>query len=191
MCFSRFSCLLHSALLQLMNTGKTTLLKQGRTFRFVEQEIVRPDGRISTIDKVEHPGAVVILPVDRDERLIILKQFRPALLQTIYEFPAGTLEDGEDPENCARRELAEEIGKAAAQWVNLGVLYPAPGFCDEVQYCYFASGLSDAHAEMDADEVIEPERMTVAEIEAAITRGEIRDGKSLAIFLRARLAGLI
>ena len=174
-----------------MNTGKTTLLKQGRTFRFVEQEIVRPDGRVSTIDKVEHPGAVVIMPVDNDGRLIILKQFRPALMQTIYEFPAGTLEPGEVPELCAKRELAEEIGKAAARWVNLGVLYPAPGFCDELQYCYFASGLSDAHAEMDADEVIEPERMTVGEVEAAIAGGDIRDGKSLAIFLRARLARLV
>lgn len=174
-----------------MNTGRTKLIKQGKVFRFIEQEIVRSDGRISKIDKVEHPGAVVVLPVENDGRLVILKQFRPALMQTIYEFPAGTLEPGELPELCARRELAEEIGKAATRWENLGVLYPAPGFCDEVQHCYFASGLSDARAEMDADEVIEPERMTVAEIEAAITSGEIRDGKSLAILLRARLAGLV
>ena len=174
-----------------MKTGKTTLLKQGRTFRFVEQEILRPDGRIATIDKVEHPGAVVILPVDQDGQVILLKQFRPALMQTIYEFPAGTLEPGEPPGLCARRELAEEIGKAAARWEDLGLLYPAPGFCDEVQHCYFASGLSDARGEMDEDEMIEPVRMTVAEIEAAMAGGEIRDGKSLAIFWRARLAGLI
>jgi ADP-ribose pyrophosphatase len=134
-----------------MKTGKTTLLKQGRTFRFVEQEIVHPDGRISTIDKVEHPGAVVILPVDQDGRVILLKQFRPALMQTIYEFPAGTLEPGEPPELCARRELAEEIGKAAARWEDLGLLYSAPGFCDEVQHCYIASGLSDSHGDMDGD----------------------------------------
>ena len=174
-----------------MNAGKAKLLKQGRAFRFVQQEIVYPDGRVSTIDKVDHPGAVVILPVDNDGQLIILKQFRPALMQTIYEFPAGTLEDGEEPELCAKRELAEEIGKAAARWENLGLLYPAPGFCNEVQHCYFASGLSDSCAEMDEDEAIEPQRMTVTEVEAAMASGEIMDGKSLAIFLRARIAKLI
>jgi ADP-ribose pyrophosphatase len=174
-----------------MKAGKTTLLKQARAFRFVEQEIVHGDGRVSKIDKVEHPGAVVILPVDHDGRLVVLKQFRPALMKTIYEFPAGTLETGEDPQVCAQRELAEEIGKAAARWTSLGILYPAPGFCDEVQYCYLASELSDSRAEMDADEVIEPDRMTVAEVEAAMAEGQISDGKSLAIFLRARLAGLV
>jgi ADP-ribose pyrophosphatase len=175
----------------LMQTGRTSVLKQGRVFRFVEQEIVRPDGRSSTIDKVVHPGAVVVLPVDHDGRVIILRQFRPALMQTIYEFPAGTLEPGEPPDLCARRELAEEIGKAAARWQDLGTLYPAPGFCDEVQHCFFASGLSDSRADRDDDEVIEPERMTVAEVEAAMASGTISDGKSLAIFWRARLAGLI
>jgi ADP-ribose pyrophosphatase len=174
-----------------MNTGKRTVLKQGRVFRFVEQEIVRPDGRVMTIDKVEHPGAVVILPVDQDGRIIILKQFRAALMRTIYELPAGTLEPREDPEFCARRELAEEIGQAAARWESLGRLYPAPGFCDEVQHLFFASDLSEARAEMDADEEIEPERMTLAEIEAAVDSGELMDAKSIALLYRARLAKLI
>lgn len=174
-----------------MNTGKRTVLKQGRVFRFVEQEIVRPDGRIITIDKVEHPGAVVILPVDHDGRIIILKQFRAALNHTIYELPAGTLEPGEEPELCARRELAEEIGQAAARWVSLGRLYPAPGFCDEVQHLFLASGLSDARAERDEDEEIEPERMTLAEIEAAVSSGELMDAKSIALLYRATLAKLI
>jgi ADP-ribose pyrophosphatase len=174
-----------------MNRGKRTVLKQGRVFRFVEQEIVRPDGRIITIDKVEHPGAVVILPVDHDGRIIILKQFRAALNRTIYELPAGTLESGEDPQSCAQRELAEEIRRAAARWESLGQLYPAPGFCDEVQHLFFATDLSDARADMDADEEIEPERMTVAEIEAAVAGGELMDAKSIALLYRARLAKLI
>jgi ADP-ribose pyrophosphatase len=73
--------------------------------------------------------------------------------------------------------------------VDLGQLYPAPGFCDEIQHCWLAADLTDAHTEMDADEVIEPERMSVADAERAIANGRINDGKSLAIFLRARLAG--
>src|SRR5689334_11803161 len=105
---------------------KTKLIKQGRTFRFVEQEVERPDGRRVTVDKVEHPGAVVILPKDNDGRLVLLRQFRPALGQIIYEFPAGTLEKGEPPARCAERELAEEIGKKAARWEPLGTLLPAP-----------------------------------------------------------------
>jgi ADP-ribose pyrophosphatase len=174
-----------------MKTGKRTVLKQGRVFRFVEQEIARDDGRIMTIDKVEHPGAVVILPVDHDGLIVVLKQFRPALMRTIYELPAGTLEPGEEPELCARRELAEEIGQAAARWVSLGQLYPAPGFCDEVQHLFFATDLSDSRAAMDEHEVIEPERMTVAEVEAAVASGEFMDAKSLALLFRARLAKLV
>ena len=175
----------------MAETLKTKLVKQGRVFRFVEQEVERPDGRRLTIDKIEHPGAVVILPQEKDGRLIVLRQFRPAVGQILYEFPAGTLEKSEPPARCAERELAEECGKKAAKWQPLGTLFPTPGFCDEVQYLFFASELSEASAEKDEDELIETELATPADVERLITSDQMKDGKSLAIFLRARLIGLI
>ena len=172
-----------------MNEKK--IIKQGRVFRFVEERYTLPDGRPASIDKVEHPGAVVILPLESPGNVFVLRQYRPAVKETLIEFPAGTLEVGEKPEECAPRELAEEIGKKAAHWQSLGTLLPAPGFCDEVQYCYFASDLSDDFAEKDEDEQIEPLVISVAEFEKLVLSGEIRDGKSIAIFTRARLMGLV
>ena len=167
------------------------IIKQGRVFRFVEEEYALPDGRVRSIDKVEHPGAVVILPLESPGRVVVLNQYRPAVKETLIEFPAGTLEVGEKPEECAPRELAEEIRKKAAHWQSLGTLLPAPGFCDEIQYCFFASGLSDDYAEKDEDEQIEPVVISVSELESYIATGRVRDGKSIAIFARARLLGLL
>lgn len=170
---------------------KSTLVKQGRVFRFVTEEYQLPDGRTAVLDKVEHPGAVVILPVDNKGELVLVKQYRQAVRETIFEFPAGTLEPGEDPLVCAKRELAEECGKQAEIWKSLGQLLPTPGFCDEVQHCYFATGLSPAVAEMDQDEQLEPLSMPLEDVERLISSSVIKDGKSLAIFLRARLLGLL
>ena len=172
-------------------TIERKVIKQGRVFRFVEESYTLPDGRTARIDKVEHPGAVVILPLESPGRIFVLNQYRPAVRETLMEVPAGTLEVGEDPNACARRELAEEIGKKAEHWQSLGTLLPAPGFCDEVQHCYFASGLSDDFAEMDDDEQIESLIISVEQFEQFVLDGRIRDGKSIAIFARARLMGLL
>lgn len=150
-----------------------------------------PDGRETTIEVLRHPGAVVILPMSEEGKLFLLRQYRPALARFILEFPAGTLEPGEDPAICAERELQEEIGMSAARWENLGMLFPAPGFCDELQYLYFASKLSAKRRPMDEDEVIEVLEFSASEVEELIRRGELVDGKSLAIFLKAQLHGFL
>ena len=166
-------------------TRNKRMIHRGRKFSFVEEEYQLDDGRIQTFDKVEHPGAVVILPVSNDGNVVLLRQYRQALRKEILELPAGTLEPGEDPLFCAKRELAEEIGSAARSWLDLGTLYPAPGFCDELQYCYLARDLSPESADKDADEVLEPVFYSVAEVETAIRNNTFCDAKSLALFARA------
>lgn len=136
---------------------------------------------------VKHPGAVVMLPQQSDGLLLMVRQDRCAVGEALLEFPAGTLEKGEEPLACAKRELAEEAGQRAAEWVDLGWHYPAPGFCSEKQYCFLARDLNPASLAADEDENISVELFTVAEVEELIRQGFLRDAKSIAIFFKARL----
>jgi ADP-ribose pyrophosphatase len=140
---------------------------------------------------IRHPGAVVLLPCQTDGTLLVIKQYRYSLRQTLLEFPAGTIEAGEAPLVCAQRELAEEVGQAAGRWEYLGELHPAPGFCNEVQYCFFATDLSPCTAQQDDDELIEVVPMQSQQVEQAIRDGSMTDGKSIALYIRARLRGFI
>jgi ADP-ribose pyrophosphatase len=167
------------------------LIYQGKTLSLVAESVLLPSGVEHTHLTVTHPGAVVILPVTSDGEILLLRQYRHSLKRWILEFPAGTLNAGEEPLACAKRELPEETGFAAAHWRDLGLLYPAPGFCEEVQHLYFASELSPESAQKDEDELIELQTHSVDAVEALISSGEISDGKSLAAFLRARLIGLV
>ncbi|MCB0324852.1 MAG: NUDIX hydrolase [Bdellovibrionales bacterium] len=172
-------------------TLKTQTVFQGSVFDVTEAQVVLPNGHTVTRHTVVHPGAVVILPQAADRSLLLVEQYRHALRSHLLEFPAGTMEQGEEPEACARREIVEEVGQAATEWKSLGVLYPAPGICDEVQHLFFATGLSPEYAAADDDEIIEIKRMSVSDVEEAIVSGALSDAKSVALFSRARLAGLL
>jgi ADP-ribose pyrophosphatase len=160
-------------------------------FEVVEEDVELSDGRSFMRVNLEHPGAVVILPKDQGGNLILVNQYRHSVRSYILEFPAGTLEEGEEPESCARRELQEEVKQAAKDWVSLGTLFPAPGFCNEQQHLFFASDLTSAELEADHDEVIEIVSMSVQKVEEAIVQGRIVDAKTIAAFMRARLHGLV
>ena len=138
-----------------------------------------------------HPGAAVIVPQLPDGRLLLIRQYRFAVQREILEFPAGTLDPGEDPAGCARREIAEETGYAADLWKPLGPLLPAPGFADEIQHGFFASGLQPAERNLDEDECIEVVPHSVPDVERLITTGELLDAKSICFFYRARLQGFL
>jgi ADP-ribose pyrophosphatase len=166
-------------------------LHEGEKLRFSVEEF-RVGGRDRSFEKVSHPGAVVILPVDEEGRILFVRQYRFAVDRLLLELPAGTLERSDlDPGACAVRELAEEVGRGAKRWVPLGTLFPAPGFCDEVQYCFFAGDLYVDEAKADEDEFIEVVPMSVDQVEAAIATGELVDAKSIGCFCRARLARLV
>jgi ADP-ribose pyrophosphatase len=143
----------------------------------------RPDGRLVRREVIDHPGAVVMVPV-QDDHVLMVRQPREAVRERLLELPAGKLDHpGEEPLACARRELAEEVGRAAASWRNWGGFYTAPAILTEYIHCFAATDLSPVdgvHA--DEDEDIEVVAWPLADLDALIAR--VRDAKSLVGLLR-------
>lgn len=173
-----------------MRIISTEVLYQGR-LKAVRDLIEYPDGRQHAHETIVHPGAVVILPLTDDGKVVFVEQYRHSLKQMTLELPAGTLEHAEAPAVCAARELAEEIGMAPGELIPLGTLYPAAGFCTEIQHLFVARNLRPEKATPDVDEVITTIELSQQEIEARIRSGELNDAKSMALVLRARLEGLL
>ena len=155
-------------------------------------EIVTPDGRRSSRDIVGHPGAVAIVALDGEDRVLMVRQFRLAAGQTLLEIPAGTLDRGEDgsledPDLAARRELEEETGFRAGSWEDLGAFWTAPGFATELMHLYLARDLQAAQADRlgpDEDERLELEHVPWREAVVMAEDGRIADAKSLVGLLR-------
>lgn len=145
-----------------------------------------PDGRVAVREVVRHPGSAAVVAVDGGGNVCILRQYRPALGAWILEIPAGTLDpDDATPLTCAKRELAEEAGLTAAQWMSLGYINPSPGIMDEAIYLFLASGLSEVPTAREEGELIEAQFIPLAQaIELAYT-GEINDAKTIAALFRA------
>jgi ADP-ribose pyrophosphatase len=161
----------------------TQEIYQGRVVNLRVDTIEVADGLNVRREVVEHPGAVVIVPVDPQGRVLWVRQYRHAAGKELLEMPAGTLERGESPDACARREIAEETGFEAASLETLGSFYTAPGFCTEYMYAYAATGLAPAiGAHADDDEDIEVEPLSVEESLRRIDAGDVIDAKSLAAF---------
>ena len=153
-------------------------LLQSRVFYVRKEKWSTPDGEIER-DTVIHPGAVAIVPVDAKGNILMILQFRPAAGEWMLEIPAGTLEKGESPLKCAKRELIEETGYSAKKWKKLGSIYTAPGFCSEVIHLFQASDLKPAFAEQDEDEHIELAAMSKQNVRKAVMSGKVHDGKSV------------
>jgi ADP-ribose pyrophosphatase len=156
---------------------------QGRVIEVRVDEIEVRDGLNVRRDIVSHPGAVVMLALDDEARILWVRQHRWAAQRELLELPAGTLEHDEAPEACARRELAEETGFAAGTWRQLGGFYSAPGFCDEYLTAFLATDLRPEQADGDDDEDITVEPLTLEESLARVDAGEIVDAKSLATLM--------
>lgn len=152
----------------------------GKLIKVIKEMVRLPDGKERPREIVQHPGAVALVVVDSEERLIMVRQYRRAAGKVLMEIPAGTREEGEDAESCARREVREETGYEAGKVVRLGGFFSAPGFCTEFLDCYLLTDLVEAQAGGDDDENIEIERLTYDEAVAAMSRGEIQDAKSIA-----------
>jgi ADP-ribose pyrophosphatase len=167
--------------------GSTREVFRGRIVRLTLDEVELPNGRQATFEVVRHPGAAAIVALDADGNIVLLHQFRHAAGGYIWEIPAGTLSQGEAPADSARRELREETGLDAAHWTALGRIVTAPGFCDERIHLFLARDLSDATAQLDADEVLTVTRVPLARALAMIAGGEIEDAKTIAALHRAGL----
>jgi ADP-ribose pyrophosphatase len=126
---------------------------------------------------VEHPGAVAIVAVDREDMVNLVRQRREAARKELVELPAGTLEDGETPHESARRELEEETGLSGGDWREVAAFFTTPGFCRERMHLFFAEKLDRGEATPEADEEVEVVRWPVGDVERRL--GEIEDAKTL------------
>jgi ADP-ribose pyrophosphatase len=136
---------------------------------------------------VEHPGAVAIVAVDAQNRIVLVRQLREPARKELLELPAGTLDAGETPEECAQRELQEETGLTGGRWRPLARFWTTPGFCRELMHVFVAEDVDEGEASQEQDEEIELVRLPVSELEARVD--ELEDAKTIAgllLYLRRR-----
>lgn len=174
--------------------GERTLIHRGKKFDFEMLRYRSASGKTIEREVVRHPGAVCILPILAEagsDRLVMIRNRRYALGVELLEFPAGTLEKGEDPAACAGRELIEETGYRAAEVIPLGSFYTTPGMTDEVMHAFAARGLSHVGQRLEEDEQIRVELLGVEAALGLLDRGEFRDAKSMVTLMLGLRRGLV
>lgn len=154
----------------------------GKVFDVFRDRVRMPNQREVTVDVVRHARSVVLLPVPEPGHVILIRQYRYAINRWLWELPAGSVDEGEEPDAAAKRECHEEIGQVPETIVRLGSLFPTPGYCDEEMIFFRLSSLTEPSevAELDEDEDIEPRTFTLADAREMIRRGEIVDMKTIA-----------
>ncbi|MFZ2095889.1 MAG: NUDIX hydrolase [Anaerolineales bacterium] len=162
------------------------IIYRGHAFNLRRDELKTPDQRTIHLDIIEHVGAVTLLPVDVDGRILFVRQYRHATGKELLELPAGTLNEGELPEACANREIREETGFAAGKLQKLGQFFLAPGYSTEYMLVFLATDLRQAPLPGDQDEFITLQPIPVDRAYEMALNGELQDGKSLAALLLAR-----
>ena len=155
----------------------------GRRIRVGFDTVTGPDGTAIKRDVILHPGAVVILPVLDAERVVLLRNHRWVVGETLWELPAGTPEPGEDLLEAAKRELLEETGYTAELWRSIGFLYASPGVLDEKLHLFVAQGLTPGEQDLEADERIEPKVVRLDEAVRMCLAGEVKDAKTITALL--------
>ena len=144
------------------------------------------NGAMVPREVVEHPGGVGIVPVTSDNKILMVRQYRYPMEEELLEIPAGKLDDGEDPLECAIRELSEETGCIAGKLVDLGAIYPSPGFCRETLYLYLALELQSGEMHLDEGELLSVEAVGIDELMKKIMKNELPDAKSIIGVMKAR-----
>jgi len=157
----------------------------GKVVQVDVEDVTLPNGHVSTYEFVRHPGGSAVVALDEQRRVCLLRQWRPAVGEWVWELPAGKRDDGEDPAETARRELAEEAGRAAARWTDLGSHFPSPGVFCEVLHLYLAEGLSETPSALEPGEVLEVHWVPLAVACAQALEGPLRDAKTIIGLLRA------
>lgn len=172
-----------------MELRETTLSSayafEGRLLKLRVDEAGLPNGNTAPREVVEHPGGVAVLALTDEGEVLLVQQFRYPYGEILAEIPAGKRESGEDPLTTGRRELAEETGATADRFIPLGVVYPTPGYCDEVIYLYLATGLHFAATHPDEDEFLTVHRMPLSALVDEVLAGNIPDAKTQVAALKA------
>ena len=157
----------------------STEVYSGHFLRVLKDRVVLPDGGTASREFIRHPGAVMVIPLLDDGRLLMERQYRYPMGRVMLEFPAGKLDAGEDPLACGQRELTEETGYIAAEWAYAGVLHNAIAYSDEGIHIYFARGLTRGAQKLDDGEFLELVTHTVAELDQLAASGALTDAKTL------------
>lgn len=160
-------------------TISSKLLHEGRHFSFLVDDVELPNGHVTQRDIVRHPGAVAIIPILGDGKVVLVRQYRYAAGRELLEIPAGTLEEGEPPLECAARELTEETGYEAEELEPVLSCFMAPGYSDEVIHFFAARGLTEVGADTEPDEDISVVPLDLAEVRRMIGENVIEDAKTI------------
>lgn len=159
---------------------------RGRNFVVRRDTVKLPNGREAHLDILDHPGSVVMVPVDAEGNVLFVRQYRHATKLDLLELPAGTRDADEPPATCAAREMREETGMAAGHLEQLAAFYLAPGYSTEFMYAFLATELTPSPLPPDSDEFLQVVKLPVRRAMEMAERGEILDAKSLAALLLAR-----
>jgi len=165
---------------------KSETLLQGRTFKVRRDTLKTPDGRETRLEILDHGGSVVILPIDRENNLLFVRQYRHATGGDLLELPAGTREQEEPFEECAARETREETGMGAGKLQKVGEFYLAPGYSTEFMAVFLATDLKEDPLQADDDEFLQVERIPLKKALEMAEHGDVLDAKSLAALWLAK-----
>lgn len=164
----------------------------GRVLHLVVDRVALPNGAEAELEVVRHPGAAAVVPIAADGAVLLLRQYRYAAGGELWEVPAGTLEPGEPAAACAARELEEEAGVRAVEWLELGDVVPVPGYSTERIHLFAARGLALSRSHLERDEVVSEVRPVAAdEVVRWLDDGTLVDAKTVVALCRARARGLI
>jgi ADP-ribose pyrophosphatase len=162
---------------------KSEVLYQGKVFRLQRDTVIEPGNVQADRDIIVHPGSVVVMPIFKDGRVLLIRQYRHTVGEFLWELVAGRKEPNETPAAAARRELLEETGYTAKRLRKLMRIVPTPGFVKEWMWIFAAEGLTEGAAQPEEDERITPRIFTMKQAEKMIERGTLRDAKSICAIL--------
>jgi ADP-ribose pyrophosphatase len=158
--------------------SKATLY-EGRVFKLLRENVTLNNGVTVDLDVIHHPGASAMIPISDNDNVILIKQYRHAIGDFIWEIPAGTLDPNETPLECAKRELIEETGFSANTWQKLGEITPVPGYSNERIHMFLAADLVPAEQDLDKDEVLDVHEVSLGKAVEMIHEGAIQDSKTI------------
>lgn len=170
-------------------TLATKSIFKGKVIELVVKDVQLPDGNTSKREVVYHPGAVAVIAVTEEKKIVLVNQFRKALEKTIVEIPAGKLEKGEEPLDCAKRELEEETGYKSEELTFVTSFYTSPGFADEIIHVFYTDALLKGETNPDSDEFIDVVEVTLEEAEKLMLEQRIHDAKTVFAIQYLKLKG--
>jgi ADP-ribose pyrophosphatase len=163
-----------------LQVHKRRTIRHGRVFDITVENVTFPNGFNVDLEILRHPGASAVVPLLGTDKVVMLKQYRHAVGDFMWEIPAGTFDGKEDPLVCAQRELTEETGYTAGGWERLGAITPVPGYSDERIHLFLARDLAPAAQNLDKDELLEVYPLPLSEVVGMIMQGKIEDAKTIA-----------